>query len=262
MARKRMLDPEIWTDEKVLLLPLDAVAFYIGLITQADDQGRIKYSATSLRAKICPRENISQNVVGEWMYLLAEVGLVVPYEAENAVFAVLPGWDRYQKVGHPSASKYPDPPENLHEASQILMKTHEDSRTFVTFHEPSSQVRLGKVRSSRLGEVAKPVSPEKPEFGNLEADVVAYIANAAAENKTGKISASRDVSLRRELQTVQREIGEDAFAQALRETNSKGVANANYLKRVAESIARRGNLTALPRTGTDTVGFRPDRILR
>lgn len=254
MARKRMIDPEIWTDDKVLMLPLDAVAFYIGLITQADDEGRLKYAPISLRAKICPRENVLLAQVGEWMYQIAEVGLVVPYEAENAVFAVLPGWDRYQKVGHPVPSKLPAPPDNLHEASRKFMKIHEDSRTFMSPHESSSQVRLGKVRLSkvRLGQGAKTVSPDKPDFGDLEADAVAYIANAASENKTGKISPGREAALRRELLELRAAFGDETFSAALRETNRKGIANANYVKRVAESAQKRaqGNapLAAVPRT--------------
>lgn len=86
----------------------------------------------------------------------------------------------------------------------------------------------------------KITTPELPRFGDLEADVVAYVANAAAENKTGKIAPSRVYSLRRELEVLLGEIGNrEAFAHGLRAANSKGAANKTYVAKAAANYGGR-----------------------
>lgn len=84
-------------------------------------------------------------------------------------------------------------------------------------------------------DVEEDVLPEIPKAA--EADVAVYLANAAAENKTGKITDSRSAGLRRELQSLLAELGEPAFLAGLREANARGVANRTYVKKCASSAS-------------------------
>lgn len=82
----------------------------------------------------------------------------------------------------------------------------------------------------------EPPLPEDVDFGDLEPDVGCYVANAAAENKTGKISPRRIITLRRELWVALEEIGEtEAFRFGLNAANAKGVPNVNYVRQAAKS---------------------------
>lgn len=264
MARKRMIDPDIWTDDKVLKLSWTAVPFYIGLITQADDDGRIRYDVASLRAKIGPRDEVTCEHVEVWMWECVEVGLVLVYEHENVLFAYLPGWPDYQKVQHPNPSKLPAPPENIrevsrkihegyrnaHEFSRILMNFREDYRNAHPRSDQLDQVRLDRSDQGKGAQTrtARPriEKSDLPTFADLEPDVQAYIANAAAENKLGTITLGRELTIRRELQVLQAELAA-LFGPALREANKHGAANANYVRRVAEGMSRRGApLAAVP----------------
>ena len=83
--------------------------------------------------------------------------------------------------------------------------------------------------------MVKPDLPDVPEcaFEALESDVARFIANAAAENATGKISLGRIQSLRRALLAAREEFP-TAFADALRESNARGKPSIGYLRAVAK----------------------------
>ena len=75
-----------------------------------------------------------------------------------------------------------------------------------------------------------------PDFGDLEADVELYVATAAEENKSGRITPGRRLSLRRELQAVLDAVGDrDAFAYGVRTANSAGAPNPRYVEKCARN---------------------------
>lgn len=84
---------------------------------------------------------------------------------------------------------------------------------------------------------ATPVVAVGPAFGDrLEPDVVAYLATAAAENESGKISDGREATLRRELAEKRAKVGDDAaFQHGLRAAINAGAGSANYVAKAAKS---------------------------
>ena len=99
-------------------------------------------------------------------------------------------------------------------------------------------------------------SPIDVEFGvDLEADVGVYVSNAASENKTGRIRASRVTGLRRELfAELERAPSREAFAAGLRAANAAGAANRLYVRKAAMSYATRptsGRRFTPPSDGVD-----------
>ena len=107
-----------------------------------------------------------------------------------------------------------------------------------SIQETASRVNKVPLASKRV--VVTPLlllSQSFVQFDDLEPDVETYIANAAAENKTGKIAESRVAALRRDLAAVLGELGGDreAFAHGLRIANAKGAANRTYVKKAAKS---------------------------
>src|SRR5690349_9063099 len=99
MARKRDINPELWTDAKVLSLPWPAVGFYVGLITQADDEGRLEWDCRQLMVRICGvREDVRLAEARRWMEAIARADLVDVYEARGRRYACHPNWRRHQYV--------------------------------------------------------------------------------------------------------------------------------------------------------------------
>lgn len=112
MARKRSIDPDLWTDDRVQALPSPiAILLYIGTISQADDEGRLEWSARQLLGRVFPmREDIKQRDVEAAMAAIVETGLVRTYVVGVRTYAVHPAWRKHQYVNRPAPSKIPAPP--------------------------------------------------------------------------------------------------------------------------------------------------------
>ena len=54
MARKRMISPEIWDSENFSKLSILARLVFIGMFSNADDEGRGKAKAAFLKSKLFP----------------------------------------------------------------------------------------------------------------------------------------------------------------------------------------------------------------
>lgn len=111
MTRKRMIDPGIWQSEQVGTLPPEGRLLFIGMFSNADDEGRLKASPAYLKAIIFPYdENLTLKRVEELKQQIASHGLVVLYRSAAQEYLWLPTWDRYQKIKTPSPSQLPPPP--------------------------------------------------------------------------------------------------------------------------------------------------------
>lgn len=110
MPRIRTLKPELWQSPQVMRLHHSARLLFIGLITQADDQGRGSADPLKIRATIYPCDDVTHGDIECWLDLLAEVGLAEFYETANrGPVYVLTGWKRNQKIDKAKASTFPDP---------------------------------------------------------------------------------------------------------------------------------------------------------
>ena len=63
MARKRMIDPQFWCDEKMMTLSHSARLLFIGLWNFCDDEGIHKNSDLKLKAEIFPADDITKDDV-------------------------------------------------------------------------------------------------------------------------------------------------------------------------------------------------------
>ena len=80
MARKRMIDPEFWTDDKTMKLSPRARLLFIGIWNFNDDKGIHKNSDYMLKAEIFPCDEITVKQVGELKDDLIKEGLIVPFQ--------------------------------------------------------------------------------------------------------------------------------------------------------------------------------------
>lgn len=110
MARIRSLKPEMWQSETFGTVSIEAQAMFIGLITQADDHGRLQGSAARMRALIWPyKTDLDTAWVDGLLDELQSAELVLRYEHDEKQYLALPGWADHQKVDRPSESRFPAP---------------------------------------------------------------------------------------------------------------------------------------------------------
>ena len=131
MPRKRMLDPSIFTDPHVARLSIPARFLWIGLICNADDEGRGSADPYTVKASLLPCDD--DLTVADVAKLLDEInetlrGIRVYTVADRAYYCLL-NWRRYQVLNRPTGSKLPaPPPKNEYSMSPHTPLSEDSSR--------------------------------------------------------------------------------------------------------------------------------------
>lgn len=106
MARKRMIDPKFWQDDKMMsLTPMHRLLF-IGIWNFSDDVGIHKNSNSMLKAEVFPCDDITVVKVGELKDELIQQQLIVPFNSEGIELFYVKNWRIYQYIQKSVPSKY------------------------------------------------------------------------------------------------------------------------------------------------------------
>jgi hypothetical protein len=126
--RIRSLKPECWQDERLAGVSRDARLLYVGLVTQADDEGRESANVALIRSRVFPFDtDLPLDDVSKWLGELEHAGLVQLYDADGRALLQLISWADDQRVDRPTPSALPAPPDP---SSRTLASDREDSRSF------------------------------------------------------------------------------------------------------------------------------------
>lgn len=106
MARKRMVDPAMFTSENVAALPVATRYTWVGLLCYLDDTGRGKDNAALVKASVWPLDGTytAKKVAGD-LVRLAERGMLCRYECCGTKQFHAPTWDTWQRISHPTPTK-------------------------------------------------------------------------------------------------------------------------------------------------------------
>ncbi len=116
MARIRTVKPEFWQHPKVTRVSRDARLFFLGLLNEADDVGRLRYSPKRLAGVLFPEDDdVRASKIERWTGELENERLVARYEVDGAELLVVCGFTEHQHINRPSPSRLPAPPASPHE---------------------------------------------------------------------------------------------------------------------------------------------------
>lgn len=110
MARKRMIDPSFWGKKKVSRLTFRQRLLSLGLVSNADDYGRMPAEAPYVRAQVFPYDSIPDVEIEADLDALEATGLFVRYCIDDSTFLQLISWNKYQRVDKPGDELIPPPP--------------------------------------------------------------------------------------------------------------------------------------------------------
>lgn len=146
MARRRIrsIKPEFFGDEKLVSLSRDARYTMIGLISLADDRGRLRERSLEILGAIYPEESVSTTQLRKWLNAIISVGLALRYEVAGHHYLWLPGFLRHQVVERPTESDLPPHPDDALAERPIL-----DAYDLAKGKDPSTK-RRGKVPDKSL----------------------------------------------------------------------------------------------------------------
>ncbi len=110
MPRIRTIKPEIWLSAQVMNLSHSARLLFIGLITQADDDGYGSSDPRKLKASVFGGDDLTIDVVKQLLAEIEAQRLVLLYEADGyGALYWLPSWKEHQYVQKAVPTRYPPP---------------------------------------------------------------------------------------------------------------------------------------------------------
>lgn len=108
MARKRMVDPNIWQSEDFSKLSTLAKLVFIGLFSLADDEGRGRANPTYLKSTLFPyNEDFKSSDIENSLIEINSNMSVIFYSCEGSNYYELLSWDIFQKIDRPTPSQIP-----------------------------------------------------------------------------------------------------------------------------------------------------------
>lgn len=107
MARQRMIHPDFWRSPHNEHLSFRQRLLWLGLISNADDEGRIKANPNFIRATVFPFDDLSSVSIKDDLALLTSEGLIIQYTNKEVDYIQIAKWGDFQKISHPQPSKIP-----------------------------------------------------------------------------------------------------------------------------------------------------------
>lgn len=111
MPRRRMIDPNFWESEDIAKLTPRQRLLWIGLWSNADDEGRGRGSLAAIRSTVFKYDDLTLDELAVDLEAVKKHCKVQFYEVEGSVYYACLGWDKWQKVDHPKPSFIPPPQE-------------------------------------------------------------------------------------------------------------------------------------------------------
>lgn len=143
MARKRVLDPSIWTDDGMAELTPRQQLLYIGLISCADDEGRQKASPVAIRLSLpTVYANVKDGEIdSDLTAVLRRMRQLVPYIADERRYLVFLNYPRWQRIDRPSASNLPEPPQGCESVRRTFVESSTNVRPELKELKESTELR-------------------------------------------------------------------------------------------------------------------------
>lgn len=120
MARIRTVKPEISQSQSFGRVTRDARLCFMLLITQADDQGRLRGHSRMLASLLFPYDEDAPKQIDKWLAELEREGMIRRYSVNGDDYVDLPKWEKHQRVEKASDSKHPSFTEGSQNAPGIV----------------------------------------------------------------------------------------------------------------------------------------------
>lgn len=183
--RIRTIKPEIW--QSLGELSHGARLLYIGLITRADDEGRMKYLPRQINASIFYEDEVPTRRFNRWVNELINEQLICIYCVKDRRYLAILRWNKHQRINRPNPSEYPCPSENMEKEQEEIhgkesAKTGEKapSRVYTSIKDLGSSKEKRNKKEIQTKQVKEsednlPLQPEGLGTETLVADLPAEL---------------------------------------------------------------------------------------
>ena len=165
MARKRMIDPNIWQSEDFGKLSLLAKIVFIGLFSLADDEGRGRANPVYLKSSLFPYEESMRSAdIAKTLLEISSNMSVVFYSCDGSDYYSLYNWSDWQKIDKPTDSKLPAFEENNKEIRRIFDEPSTNNSR--TLSPNKKRIENNKNRNRKEKEFVPPTLEEVEQYVN------------------------------------------------------------------------------------------------
>lgn len=102
-----MIDPNFWLDEKLGECTIQERLLFMGLISNADDEGYGRANPKLLRSSIFPYDDLRTSDLEKWLSRLGGLNLIVLFEYNGQTYYYLPNFLKHQTINKPTKSTFP-----------------------------------------------------------------------------------------------------------------------------------------------------------
>jgi len=208
VPRRRMIDPDFWNDSRVKRLSPTERLLFIGMISYADDDGRLLADSAFLRSKIFPYDDFTLEAITSMRDHILETNPNLQlYQNAGEDYLYLRKWPRYQKPSHPQSSKLPKPPELQESVPEVITEQGQPQDGIIP-----SQVRLGQssLGKDRIGQVRE-AQEDFTEFLSNEKDLTDFLTTILEKCLPRGPTQTMPVLKKLWLQATRKEMDGDVF---------------------------------------------------
>ncbi len=123
--RKRMIRPDIWQDPDFGMLSSLAKLVFIGLISLADDEGKLNGHPIVIGSALFPYRNVEfEEVMQTLIEIEQKLKSVIFYKYKDEMFIWLKNWEKHQTIRADRKVKsiYPDPPAEIDNEKKAIKR--------------------------------------------------------------------------------------------------------------------------------------------
>lgn len=189
--RIRTVKPEMRHDERYGRLSRDARELFNGLITMADDEGRLRALPSAVLGHVFPYDEDAPRKLPGWLREITSSGMVLAYEHDGLPYLAFRHWRRHQQINKPTPSTLPPPPDPVVVADNSVPRKGDDRDRSgsppVVEQEDSCSPAQARVRSGPI-----PSVPDQDVDG--EQGAARAIASVNDERLTQTVEVLRQCS--------------------------------------------------------------------
>ena len=162
MARKRMIDPNIWQSEDFSKLSTLGKLVFIGLFSLADDEGRGRCNPVYLKSTLFPyEEGIRSADIDKTLSEISSNMSVIFYSCDGSSYYSLYNWNIWQKIDRPSQSKIPDYDEKM---TRLFVDNSSNARRGVSPNKKEKEDNKNKNKKTKEKEFVPPTIDEIQKY--------------------------------------------------------------------------------------------------
>lgn len=156
MSTRRMIEPSIWQSESMGRLTIRQRLMFIGMFSNADDQGRLRASAPVIRSTVFPYDDITLADIEADILAIANEKCILLYEVNGSRFEQIVNWWRYQKHqwAYPSGIPKPDGWTDrlkYRKGGKVIMENWDEKSFTQSPSIDQNRIEVGKGLGKELG---------------------------------------------------------------------------------------------------------------